>query len=332
MQDKIRVAVVGTGGIARGHVRNFLEIPEVELVAFTDVSEARIAAIKEQFPAAQNVPEFSDYKEMLKQVHLDAVQISTPHTLHFDQAMDCFDAGLHVLLEKPMVCTVEHAKALIAKAEAKERVLMLSYQRHFSPQYRYFKKVLESGELGDVTFVSALQCQAWLTGVAGTWRQDPALSGGGQLNDSGSHLIDMLLWLTGLSARSVSAYIDNRGALVDINSTLAIDFEGGAKGSIAVVGDSVCGWHEDFTVWGTKGVLFYRNGKVMHCKEDGKTVDVAQEELPEGGNHDKGFIDAIQGRDKNWVPGLCGLRVIELTEAAWKSAAQGGAPSAVVRS
>jgi len=332
MQDKIRVAIIGVGGIANGHIRNFLQLPEVEIAGFADVNAARIAAAKEKFPAVQNVPEFSDYREMLEKIPLDAAQISTPHTLHFEQAMDCFDAGLHVLLEKPMVCTVEHAKQLIAKAESKERVLMVSYQRHFSPQYRYFKKMIEEGAIGEVTFVAALQGQGWLKGTAGSWRQDPALSGGGQLNDSGSHLIDMLLWATGLAARSVSAFIDNRGAPVDINSALAVDFENGAKGTVAVVGDSTCGFYEDFTVWGTKGMLLYRNGKVMRCGEDRQRVEVAPEEMPEGGNHDKGFIDAILGRDKNWVPGICGLRVIELTEAAWESAKMGGSPAAVARS
>jgi len=327
MQEKIRVGIIGVGGIAQGHIRNFLALPEVELAAFADVNPARIANAKEKIPGIQDVPEFADYREMLKQVRLDAVQISTPHTLHFEQAMACFDAGLHVLLEKPMVCTVAHAKELIAKADQKERVLMISYQRHFSPQYRYIKQYVETGELGEVTFVAAQQGQNWLKGTRGTWRQDPELSGGGQLNDSGSHLLDIILWTTDLAVKNVSAYIDNRGAPVDINSAIAMEFENGAKGNVSVVGEAPCFW-EDFTIWGTKGMLMYRNGTLMRCREGERPVEVDQSEMPEGGNHDKGFIDVILGRDKNWVPGICGLRVIELTEAAWRSA-RTGSPCAV---
>ncbi|MGB9619938.1 MAG: gfo/Idh/MocA family oxidoreductase, partial [Armatimonadota bacterium] len=119
-------------------------------------------------------------------------------------------------------------------------------------------------------------------------------------------------------AESVHAYVDNCGTPVDINSALSMRFTNGAQGTVSVVGDSVCRWYEDFTIWGTKGVLFYRNGKLIHCNEAGEMIEPT--DLPPGGNHDQGFCDAILGRDKNWVPAECGLRVIELTEAAWKSA------------
>lgn len=322
MLDKVRVGFIGVGGIANGHVARTLDIPEAEVVAFCDPSDARIASIKEKFPQLQSVPAFSDYKDMLKSVNMDAVQIASPHTLHFEQGMDSLDAGLHVLMEKPMVCKVTHAQQLIAKSEQKERTVLISYQRHYQPQYRYIRKMVESGAIGDVHYISALQCQGWKHGVAGTWRQIPELSGGGQLNDSGSHLMDILMWTSGLTVDSVSAYIDNRGTPVDINSALSMRFKNGAQGTVSVVGDSVCGWHEDFTIWGTKGVLFNRNGKIMYCNEKGEMSEPT--DLPEGSNPDRNFIDVILGKDINWVPPTCGLRVIEVTEAAWRSAEVGG--------
>jgi predicted dehydrogenase len=317
MSDKIRIGMIGCGGIARGHVKRLLEIPEAEIVALNDTSEASIERIKESSPEIQGLPVFADYRDMLASVALDAVEIATPHTLHFQQAMDAIDRGLHVLLEKPMVCSVDHAKKLIANAEEKNRIIVLSYQRHYQPQYRYIKKVVEDGDLGEVTFVAALQCQQWKKGTAGKWRQVPELSGGGQLNDSGSHLIDIILWTTGLAVDSVHGYIDNCGTPVDINSALALKFQNGAQGTVSVVGDAPC-WYEDFTIWGEKGVIFYRNGQLSRCDAEGNTSQ--PESLPEGSNPDKNFIDAILGRDIVWAPPICGLRVIELTEAAWKSA------------
>lgn len=320
MSDKIRIGMIGCGGIAIGHVRRLLEIPEAEIVALNDPSQDSIARMKEQCPAVKDLPVFEDYREMLDSVELDAVEIATPHTLHFEQAMDSLDHGLHILLEKPMVCRVDHAHKLIDHAKEKDRIIVLSYQRHYQPQFRYIKKTIDEGKLGKITFLSALQCQNWKKGTAGKWRQVPELSGGGQLNDSGSHLIDIILWTTGLAADEVYGYIDNCGTPVDINSALTLKFKNGAQGTVSVVGDAPC-WYEDFTIWGESGVLFYRNGQLSQCGPDGKVAPV--EDLPEGGNPDKNLIDAILGRDVVWAPPVCGLRVIELTEAAWRSAAEG---------
>ena len=317
MSKKIRIGMIGCGGIAHGHVKRLMEVPEAQIVALNDTSDASIARMHEKIPETKRLPVFKDYREMLDKVELDAVEIASPHTFHFQQAMDSIDRGLHVLLEKPMVCTVDDAKKLIANAKEKDRIIVLSYQRHYQPQFRYMKKVIAEGRLGQITFISALQCQWWKKATANTWRQDPALSGGGQLNDSGSHLLDVILWTTGLAIDEVYGYIDNCGVPVDINSALSLKFKNGAQGAVSVVGDSVCRWWEDITIWGEKGVLFCRNGQLSYCGPDG---EVSQpEKMPEGGNPDENLIDAILGRDTVWAPPVCGLRVIELTEAAWKS-------------
>jgi predicted dehydrogenase len=320
MAEKIKIGMIGCGGISGGHIRRTLEIPEAEIVALCDISDASIERITTAIPEIKDLPVYKDYREMYDRVALDAVTIMTPHTLHFPMGMDALDKGLHVLMEKPMVCSVDHAKKLIAKAKEADRVIVVSYQKHCQPAFRYIKQVIEEGQLGKITFISALQCQQWKKGTMGKWRQDPALSGGGQLNDSGSHLIDIILWTSGLAVEELTAYIDNLGTPVDINSALAFRFTNGAQGTVSIVGDAPC-WYEDFTVWGETGVLLYRNGRLSHCGPDGTIAE--PENLPEGGNPDQNLIDAILGRDIIWAPAICGQRVIELTEAAWKSAEKG---------
>jgi predicted dehydrogenase len=314
--------MIGCGGISGGHIRRALEIPEAEIVALCDISDESIERTTTDIPEVKGLPVYKDYREMMDKERLDAVEIATPHTLHFPMGMDALDKGLHVLMEKPLVCSVDHAKKLIAKADETGKTILLSYQRHYQPQFRYMKQVVEGGQLGEVTYLSALQCQQWKKSQVGKWRQDPALSGGGQLNDSGSHLIDIILWTTGLAVEELTAYIDNLGTAVDINSALAFRFTNGAQGTVSVVGDAPC-WYEDFTIWGENGVLFFRNGQLTHCQPDGTMVQ--PENMPESTNPDQNFVDAILGRDTNQVPATCGLRVIELTEAAWKSA-EIGAP------
>lgn len=317
MDNKIRVGIIGIGGISFGHIRRFIESPDAEIVALVDVDNGRLQLAKEKVPELNGVRTYADYRDMLAVGGLDAVQINTPHTVHYQQMMDSLNNGLHVLCEKPLVCSTSHAKSVIRKSQEVDRVVMVSYQRHFQPEYRYIKQMVDNGAIGDITFVSALQCQQWKKAVAGTWRQVPELSGGGQLNDSGSHLLDVILWISGLTAESVHAFIDNCGTPVDINSALSMKFSNGAQGTVSVVGDAPC-WYEDFTIWGSRGVIFYRNGKLFYTNEKGEMIQ--PNDLPAGGNVDQGFCDVILKRDRNWVPAECGLRVIELTEAAWKSA------------
>ncbi|MCE5313602.1 MAG: Gfo/Idh/MocA family oxidoreductase [Armatimonadota bacterium] len=319
--QKIRVGIVGVGGVSYRHIHGFMESPDAEIAALCDVDPSRIAAAKEKAPELRDVPSYQDLGLLLKAGRLDAVEISTPHVYHYEQVMDALNAGLHVLVEKPVACNAIQARDIVARAQESGKVVMVVYQRHFKPQYRYIKRMVQSGQLGEIIAVSALQSQSWKASQKGTWRLDPSLSGGGQLNDSGSHLLDMILWTSGLAVESVRAFIDNRGTLVDIDSSIAIKFTNGALGNVTIVGDSVCRWHEDFTIWGTKGIIFYRNGRLTYCDAQGEMRDPL--DLPESGNTDQSFCDAVLGRDENWVPPECGLHVIELAEAAWRSAQSG---------
>jgi len=316
--SKIRIGLIGCGGIAGYHMNHLVAIPEAEVVALADTDVPRAEKLKARYPALAQCPVFKDHREMLSSVKMDAVEVMTPHTLHYAQVVDAHEGGLHVLVEKPMVCTVKHAKDLARRVEQKPRVLLVSYQRHYQPQFRFMKNVIQEGQLGSVEFISALQCQQWLEGTKSTWRQDPALSGGGQLNDSGSHLLDIILWTTGLQASEVFAYIDNHGTQVDIDTALSVRFSNGAECNISVVGNSPI-WWEDITIWGSKGILLYRNGRLQHYTSGGEAI-LEPLKMPPGSDPDVNFVNAILGKEPNESPATCGLRVIELTEAAWKSA------------
>jgi len=315
---KVRIGFIGAGGMARTHMKWLADIPEAEVVAFADPSTEAIERMHAAYPETIGLPVFTDYHEMLESVEMDAVEINTPHTQHYQQAMDVLAAGKHLLIEKPMVCSVPQARDLIRARGNK--VLMVSYQRHLQGPYIYIREQIRKGAIGEVQYVAALQSQGWLRGVRGTWRQQKALSGGGQINDSGSHLVDILLWTTGLTAESVFAYMRNYDTEVDIDSALSLRFTNGAQGTISIVGDSPM-WWEEFSVWGSKGAVLYRNGKILQRTQETEMVEVG--ELPPSSTPDRNFVDAILGRDEVRAPAECGLRVIELTEAAWKSAELG---------
>ena len=327
MARKVRLGLIGCGGIMDWHVRNYQDIKQAKIVGLVDVDEKQIANTVGKHTELEGVPTFSDYRKMIDEVELDGVVIATPHTLHFEQIMTCLDNGLHVLTEKPMVCSVDHAKKVMRKAKGAGKVVMISYQRHFSPAFRRAKKMIEEGKLGKMTFVAALQAQDWLRGTKGLWRQVPKLSGGGQLNDSGSHLVDIMLWVTGLEPTSVFAEINNRGTKVDILSALTVKFKGGAIGSLSVVGDAP-GWWEDITFYGEEGGLYVREDKLLHSYRTRGKWGADLKELTArskySSNFDRNFVNSILGKEEPQTPPVCGLRVMQLTEAAWESARTGG--------
>lgn len=313
--------MIGCGGFQRYRLGNVAQVPEAQVVALVDPSEEQIRLTKVQHPKLADVPTYSDANEMMDREKPDAVMIATPHTQHVGQILAALDRGVHVCCEKPLVTTVADAHKVIAAAKSAGKIGMVSYQRHFQPEFRYIRDKIKSGEAGKVTYVQALQGQEWLRAVKGTWRQQMSLSGGGQLNDSGSHLLDIILWTSGMSPKSVSGYCDNKGTEVDINSSLSIMFQNGGMGSIAVVGDAL-GWYEDITFWCEKMTFFMRNGQLSVMDE--KQNRFKAEGLSGGGTPDRNFIHAILGKVECESPFECGLEVIRLTEAAWASSANGG--------
>lgn len=315
--------MVGVGSYARHRLHKLLELPEAQVVALCDPDPNQIEAAIRLHPKIADLPAYADAKAMVANEELEALQIATPHTQHAEQMLLAFESGLHAIVEKPMVTRVRDAHMLIEARERAKRIGMVSYQRHFQPEFRYVRRQIAQGQFGKVQFVQALLGQEWKNMTRGSWRQHPALSGGGQLCDSGSHLVDALLWTTGLTADTVTAFIDRRGTAVDINSNVAIRFKEEALGAITIVGDAPH-WYEEITFFCDDGAFYIRNGRLSVSDSHGNRSTF--DHLSGGGTPDRNFIDAILGRAECESPLECGLRVIELTEAAYRSAEQGGAP------
>ena len=314
---KLKVGIIGTGGMSRVHGRQLKEIEQVTIEAIADPSDEQRGRFAKEFDV-KLTQAYSDYQLMLEETELDAVVICSPHTLHYQHAKDAMQLGLHVLLEKPMVCSSVQCKELIELANHQDVILQVSYQRHFQPDFLYIRDCIQSGTIGKLTSVNASLYQDWNTLTENTWRQNPALSGGGMLMDSGSHIIDVLLWVTGQEPVDLYTNIDKRGYPVEINSITNLRFSDGLLASLTIIGDSPC-WHETYVFCGEKGAIFYDNGKItLHVSGvDPQTIQIPEPTT----NQDKSFIDAVLGASSDYVKGEYALKVIELTEKIYAFAA-----------
>ncbi|RMD80197.1 MAG: gfo/Idh/MocA family oxidoreductase [Lentisphaerae bacterium] len=326
----IRMAIIGTGGISVGHAKR-LSSQGVEICALCDPAEGAFARFRER--AGEAVPEeareYTDYRDLLAREDLDAVLVASPHTLHFQQIMDSLDAGCHVLAEKPLACNEEEVTGIIEKSAATGKEVVVSYQRRFMPRFRFMREFIRDESFGRVLMVQAFQSQAWMIATRGLWRQDPALSGGGQLHDSGSHLVDILHWLLPESIVEVAAFVENHGCAVDIDSTIQFRLAGGGLGSIVILGSARHrGMHEDITFSGDgRTSIFSRNGTVL-VNRDLKTPLEVVEDFPVNCDEspDHHFVRVVNGEAVNESPASDYLRVIRFTQACWKSGSQGGTP------
>jgi len=321
---KLRVGILGCGGMAGGHAQRLAKHEEVELVALADVSEEGLNAfIERNLSDYQPRPAiFTDPAQMYAQANLDAIVIVTPHTLHYEHAVQALEAGCHILMEKPMVTDSGQAHALAKKVEETGKVFVIGYNTPCTPVMAYIRDTIRSGELGNLELVSGWLAQGWMKATTGTWRQNPALSGGGQMYDSGAHIFNSLVWTVEQPIEAVQAFIDNKGTPVDINGTANIRFANGVLATITIGGNC--------PAWGAKIVYLFENGRIESDGWSAKWIKVwkgneeVEVELDSSTTSPvNNFVDAILGRDLPRTAPINGINQSELMDAIYESARTG---------
>ena len=322
----IRMAMIGCGGNSGGHARRLKEKPEVQIVAGCDVSDEIVATYIENHladvepkPAA-----YTDFQKMLDETKPDAVLISTPHTLHFEQAMAALDAGCHVLLEKPMVTSSPDAYVLADKVKETGKILAIGYNTACSPVFYYLREQIRKETFGKLELVTGYITQNWMAATAGKWRQEPSLSGGGQAYDSGAHLLNSLCWSVESNIAEVHAFTDNHGTKVDINSSINVRFENGVMAAIAISGNCPAtpgGRHMAFVFENGRVEIDGWGGSFIHIfGPDGEIEAVLTEKAQ---TPDDNFVDAVLGRAEPRTSAVNGIVQCELMDAIYESARTG---------
>lgn len=333
---KVRTIVVGTGAMSRTHLRAMLAQGDTtDIVALCDPSAQQLALTLELFDAAGVPPPATgpDLETMLGEFagELDAALIVTPHAYHLKQATACLEAGLDVLLEKPMVMNAREARRLIKTTKQTGRLLVVAFPGSLSPQIRTAVSILRGGELGTIQSINGFAWQNWKTQTTNTWRQMPKLSGGGFLFDTGAHLLNTTCDLAGEDFVEVAAWLDNRGAPVDIIGTVMARTRSGIYVTMHGSGDAFPTWASEILVVGTGGLL--RTGIWGERLEiqlgnarSAFGLRVRTRKLPPSLGVWEQFLSVRRGETPNPCPPEVGLRMARLWDAINESAQQGGKP------
>jgi predicted dehydrogenase len=331
MSDKIRVGVIGTGGMARnGHIVYMLKQTDTTSIDFVCEPDANAYETTcEMFEKASLAvpPNEPDLAEFLRKYadKLDVAFIVTPHNVHFEQAKACMEAGLDVLLEKPMVMNADEAQRLIDIRDKTGKLLVVAFNGSMSPAVRTAVNKLRAGELGELLSISATVWQNWRELTTNTWRQIPIVAGGGFMFDTGAHMLNTVVDLAGEEFTEVAAWLDNRNSPVDILGVVIGRLKSGAMVTLHGSGDTAT-IGSDVKVFGTKGILTTGvwGGKLdIQFATDKQPSPV---ELPQSLGTWQQFVAVRRGQMANPCPPEVGLRMARLWDAIKESASKNGQP------
>ena len=190
---KLRIGVIGTGGISGSHIKTYIAQPDVELVAGCDLIPSKAEKKFEEYEV-KGAKFFTDYKEMIDTMNLDAVSVCTYNRTHAECTVYALEHGVNVLLEKPMSVTLDEAVA-IRKAEKKSgKIVSVGFQPRFDANMQMIKKIVESGELGRVFYVQTGGGRRH--GIPVSWSEtfiENDKAGLGAVGDIGCYSIDLVM-------------------------------------------------------------------------------------------------------------------------------------------
>ncbi len=193
MEKKVKIGVIGCGGIANGkHMPSYKKNEECEMVAFCDIIEERALKAKEEYGTEESKT-YVDYKELLKDESIDAVLVLTHNKLHCEITCAALEAGKHVLCEKPMAMNYEEAKKMIAARDKAGKVLTIGYQNRFHGSSMMLRTLSEQGAFGDIYYAEAYATRRRAVPTWGVFI-DEEKQGGGPLIDIGTHALDLTLF------------------------------------------------------------------------------------------------------------------------------------------
>lgn len=200
MENKVKIAFVGVGGIFDAHISGVVKNPAIEVYALCDIDEKKLRVKGEKYGVTRL---FTDYKEMLKLDEIDGVVVCTWNKEHAPISIAAMKMGKHVFCEKPMAINVQEAQEMLNVAKETGRQLYVGFVRRCGADCKAVHSFIEAGYLGSPYFAKAKYIRR--NGFPGGWFGAKEYSGGGPLIDLGVHVIDLIRYVTG-GPKPISVY------------------------------------------------------------------------------------------------------------------------------
>ena len=331
--QNVRIGIIGMGNMGRFHANDLLE-GKVSRGVLTAVGSTSPQKLKEY--EEKGVKVFGGGEEMIASGEIDALVIATPHYQHVSLGIAALEAGLHVMVEKPIAAHKADAERLVAKAKEKaDLVFGAMFQLRVEPRYEKIREIVRSGELGDLMRVIWIMTD-WFRSEAyfqsGGWRATWKGEGGGVLLNQCLHQLDAMQWITGMPSKVRSEVGIGKWHDIEVEDdvTCYMEFPDGASGMFLSSTGETPGSNR-FELAGTKGRLILENDKLVFTKnavpsdEWCKTSkigfqqpDTTVEEIPIPPAEDPhavlmtNFVDAILDGKELIAPGEEGLGSVEL--------------------
>ena len=331
--DKVRIGIIGMGNMGRFHANDLLDgkVPRGELAAVGSTSPHKLEEYKEK-----GVQIFGSGKEMIASGAIDALLIATPHYQHTSLGVTALEAGLHIMVEKPISAHKADAERLIAAAAARpDQVFGAMFQLRVEPRYQKIRELVQGGELGDLVRVLWIMTD-WFRSEAyfqsGGWRATWKGEGGGVLLNQCLHQLDAMQWITGMPSKVRSHVGIGRWHDIEVEDdvTCYMEFANGASGAFITSSGETPGSNR-FEIAGTKGRLILENDTLTltrnevpsdeWCKTSKigfQKPETTVEEIPIPGADAAhatlmtNFVNAILDGEALIAPGVEGLGSVEL--------------------
>ncbi len=251
---RLRTALVGCGKVGHIHAQDLAALPESEFVAACDASAERAAA----FAARYGIRPFTEVRAMLREAGVQAVSIATPHPLHAEPALAAAEAGVHILVEKPLAASLADCDAMLAAAARTGVVLAaISQRRLFEPVQRV-KAAIAAGKIGRPALgvVAMFNWRDEAYYQSDPWRGKWATEGGGVLVNQAPHQLDLLCWLMDDPIAEVIGYwgnLNHPSIEVEDTAVAAVRFRSGGLASITVSVAQKPGLFTKVHIHGTSG-------------------------------------------------------------------------------
>ena len=270
--NKVRLGIVGMGNIGRYHA-DYLSNGKVHRAELTAVCDA-FASLDRYAP----LKTFKDPQGLFRSGAIDAVIISTPHYQHTTLGIDALEAGLHVMIEKPISAHKADAERLIAASEQHPRQVFAGmFQLRTEPRYLKIQKLIQNGDLGEVVRMNWLITDWYRTEAyyaSGGWRATWKGEGGGVLLNQCLHNLDVIAWLLGMPARVRGFCQLGRYHNVEVedNVTAYLEYQNGATGVFITSTGEAPGTNR-FEIAGSRGRIVLENNRLSFTRNEIDMLD-----------------------------------------------------------